>query len=205
GPFLRNNKGIGAYSFHDFPITNNPLTYINIKLSAEGLYNLYEEKLNLSDTFTIYIRNNFFPFQIRDSAKITIDSLDFTGSFNTSALTTGTYYFVIKGKNTIETWSKSGGTYIESGKIINYDFRSSASQAYGNNLKLIDGIYCIYSGDVNRDGYIDLSDLLRIDNDASNLLHGYHDTDIDRDGLVDLSDLLIAENNAGNFIVKLTP
>ncbi len=205
GPFLRNSKGIGAYSFHDFPITNNPLTYINIKLSAEGLYNRYEEKLNLSDTFTIYIRNNFFPYQIRDSAKITIDSLDFTGSFNTSALTTGNYYFVIKGKNTIETWSKSGGTYIEAGKIINYDFRSSASQAYGNNLKLINGIYCIYSGDVNRDGYIDLTDMLRIDNDASNLLHGYHDTDIDRDGLVDLSDLLIAENNAGNFIVKLTP
>jgi len=205
GPFLRNTRGIGAFSFHEFPITNNPLTYINLKLSAEGLYNQYQGKLNLSDTFTVYIRNNFFPYQIKDSARIKIDSLNFTGSFNTTNLSTGNYYFAVKGKNTLETWSKSGGTYIQAGKIINYDFRSSASQAFGNNLKLINGMYCMYSGDINRDGYIDLTDMLRIDNDAINLLTGYNDTDIDRDGIVDLSDLLFADNNASNFVVKRTP
>lgn len=205
GPFLRNNRGIGAYSFHEFPITDNPLTYINIKAITEGNYNTIYNRLNLSDTITVYIRNNFYPFQIKDSANIKFDSLSFTGNFSSSKLTSGNYYIVLKGKNSIETWSKNGGVSVTAGKIINYDFTSLVSQAYGSNLKLINEIYCIYSGDVNRDGYVDLYDMYKIENDSYYLMTGFIETDINRDGLVDLSDLEISDNNVSNFVLKVTP
>ena len=205
GPFLRNNRGIGAYSFHEFPIADNPLTYFNIKAIAEGNYNISHNRLNLSDTVTVYIRNNFYPYQIKDSGKVKFDSLSFTGNFSTSLLSSGNYYIVLKGKNSIETWSKSGGVSVTAGKIINYDFTNLQSQAYGNNLKFINEKYCVYSGDVNRDGYIDLFDMYKIENDAFNLITGFSDTDLNRDGLVDLSDLEISDNNVSNFISKITP
>jgi len=205
GPFLRNNRGIGAYSFHEFPITDNPLTYINIKAISEGNFNTTYNRLNLSDTVSVYIRNNFYPFQIKDSGKVIFDSLTFTGNFSTSKLSSGNYYIVLKGKNSIETWSNNGGVSVSAGKIINYDFTTSQSQAYGNNMKLINQLYSIFSGDVNMDGYIDLFDMYKIENDAFNLLTGFSDTDINRDGLVDISDLEISDNNVSNFISKITP
>ncbi|MBS1518220.1 MAG: hypothetical protein JSS91_09040 [Bacteroidetes bacterium] len=205
GPFLRNSRGVGAYSFFEFPISDNPLTYFNFKATVEGLYNIVSGKLNLSDTVRLYIRNNFFPYQIKDSAVTTLDSINFTCSFSSSKISSGYYYYEIKGKNSIETWSSNGGTYISAGNVNNYDFTVSASRAYGNNLKYINGLYCIYGGDVNSDGSIDLNDMYLIDNDVQNVRIGYYNTDIDRDRIVDLSDLLVADNNGYNFITKIVP
>jgi hypothetical protein len=67
------------------------------------------------------------------------------------------------------------------------------------------GKYCIYSGDVNQDGLVDLSDLIAIDNDNANYVTGFAVTDINGDGLVDLSDLIIADNNNMNYVSKLVP
>ena len=65
--------------------------------------------------------------------------------------------------------------------------------------------FCIYSGDVNLDGTIDISDGSLIDNDASNFASGYVPTDINGDGIVDLADAVFADNNGYNFVTRLVP
>ena len=78
--------------------------------------------------------------------------------------------------------------------IYNYDFTTSYSQAYGSNQILKGSKYCIYSGDVNQDGAIDLTDMSVIDNDAAVYTPGYNVTDLNGDNIVDLSDMEIANN-----------
>ena len=88
---------------------------------------------------------------------------------------------------------------------MDYDFTISQSQVYGDNQKLISGYWCIYSGDVNNDGTVDLGDLGMIDNDSYNFTSGYVNTDVNGDGFVDLDDLAIADNNGLNFVSVVKP
>ena len=67
------------------------------------------------------------------------------------------------------------------------------------------GKYCIYSGDVNQDGIINVIDISDIDNDVFNFVSGYVATDLNGDGTVNALDLGIADNNTVNFISKMTP
>jgi hypothetical protein len=67
-------------------------------------------------------------------------------------------------------------------------------------LKKCGSKWCIYSGDVNQDGFIDYSDLLQIDNDSYCYTSGYVNSDINGDQFVDYSDLRICENNSNNFV-----
>lgn len=69
--------------------------------------------------------------------------------------------------------------------ILNYDFTTAVSQAYGNNMVLVGSDYAFYSGDVNNDGFVDGADGLLIDNDAYNFVSGYVITDLNCDGTVD--------------------
>jgi len=65
--------------------------------------------------------------------------------------------------------------------------------------------YAIYSGDVNKDGAVDATDLAAIDNDAFNFNSGYLATDVTGDGFVDATDYSIADNNAANFVSAILP
>jgi hypothetical protein len=117
----------------------------------------------------------------------------------------GSKYIVVKHRNAIETWSAQP---INMGAVVNYDFRTAASQAYGGNQQDVSGnnsLYALYSGDINQDGNIDLYDLLLVNDDIENFIYGYYATDITGDGNVDLYDLLILENNITNFIYAIQP
>ena len=117
----------------------------------------------------------------------------------------GSKYIVVKHRNAIETWSAQP---INMGAVVNYDFRTAASQAYGSNQQDVSGnnsLYALYSGDINQDGNIDLYDLLLVNDDIENFIYGYYATDITGDGNVDLYDLLILENNITNFIYAIQP
>jgi peptidoglycan/xylan/chitin deacetylase (PgdA/CDA1 family) len=173
-----------------------------ITLSAliEGLYDGTKMK---PDTVTMELYNSFSPFTMVDSTKGVLDTTG-TGIFIfIKAVNDTPYYFAIRHKNAIETWSAAAHSFTS--YKLSYDFTTKDSQAYGNNLVLKGGKYCIYSGDVNQDGLIDLSDLIAIDNDNLNYLTGFAITDVNGDGLVDLSDLIIADNNNLKYVVKNTP
>jgi hypothetical protein len=88
---------------------------------------------------------------------------------------------------------------------MNYDFTTDSAKAYGKNMKKSGTKWVFYEGDVNQDGFVDLSDEILINNDANIFLTGYVKTDVNGDRLVDLADLLITYNNAAIFVAKSRP
>jgi hypothetical protein len=180
-------------------------SYYNISVIPQGFYNEAVNRLNMNDNAAAYLRNTFSPYSIADSAKAKIDSLSFSGTFAFTHASSGTYYIAISHRNSIETWSKPGGEPFIFGSVMNYDLTSSQSQAFGSNLILKGSRYCIYSGDVNQDGTVDISDIGLIDNDVLFVATGYTASDLNGDNIVDLSDMAIADNNAFNFVSKILP
>ncbi|MDQ3020301.1 MAG: hypothetical protein M3R36_06995 [Bacteroidota bacterium] len=185
------------------PVSLNS-TY-DISVIPEGFFNSKLNQLNSKDSVRIYLRNSTAPYSLVDSAIAAIDSLTFTGNFIFTNAASGTYYLVTKHRNTIETWSKDGGEILSQGNSHTYDYTSAITQAYGNNMILKGSEYCVYSGDVDQDGNVDISDLSLIDNDIYNFSSGYLSTDLTGDYNVDLSDAAIADNNAADFVGKITP
>lgn len=173
---------------------------LNLTAMIEGFYN---GSTMTQDTVAVELRTTSSPYNLVESRKIILNSSG-TGNGTFSAVTDGTpYYLVIKHRNSIETWSKNSQQFL-SGSLI-YDFTTAQTQAYGDNLKQVGTKWCIYSGDVNQDGIVDLPDLTNIDNDAFNFASGYFSTDLTGDGITDLNDLLICDNNSFLFISKITP
>jgi len=73
---------------------------------------------------------------------------------------------------------------------LTYDFSSSVSQAYGDNMREVEpGVFAFYSGDINQDEVTDNSDLDQLFPDIDNSNFGVLTTDLNGDGVVDNSDL----------------
>lgn len=188
-------------------VSNNSFTLLNLKVFPEGFYNK-SGKLNIKDTVKAYLRSTVSPYTKIDSAKSVIDSLTFNAGFVFANASSGTYYIMINHRNSIETWSKSGGELITFGDTVIYDFTTSASQAYGSNQKQVDTspvVHAIYSGDVNQDGTVDASDLSQVENDATSSLTGYVVSDLTGDDFVDAGDVSIVENNAAASVSVVMP
>jgi hypothetical protein len=175
---------------------------INLNVIPQGFYNLVS--LNMKDTVKVYLRNSSTPYGLVDSGKGVIDSLTFSRSITIPNAPSGSYYIVAKHRNSIETWSKLPVSYTNGGST-SYDFTSAITKAYGNNMILVGSKYCIFSGDVNQDGSIDIADLAIVDNDSYNFLSGYFPSDLNGDGITDLSDALVCDNNAFNFVGLIRP
>lgn len=107
----------------------------------------------------------------------------------------GTYYLAIVHRNCIETWSKVGGEPVLRGQSHGYDFTTSNTMAYGDNLKLKGTRYCLYSGDVNSSGVVNSTDRTLIRNNVGSV--GYVRFDLDGNGVVNSSDRTIVRNNTG--------
>ncbi len=193
------------FIFDNKPLTS--VTKLNITAVPEGFYNPDLNTISRNDTFTVYLRNNFSPFSLVDSSRQVIDSVTQTGLFEFYNSPDDSYYAEIDHLNSIQTWSKSGGMYLTNdGTIYYYDFTSSDTQAYGNNLKSVSGKFCLFSGDVNKDGFINLADLIPVYNDGTNFITGnYLTTDVNGDSIVDLSDVTICNNNVINFVSVIRP
>lgn len=182
----------------------------NIKVAVQGLYDEGTGRLNLRDTVDIYLRSSVSPYPFVDSAKAVIDSVSLTGTYAFANAPDGNYYIVARYRNMnifrngITTWSKSGGEPLTR---LNgsYNFTSSATQAFGNNLKLKGSVYTVYNGDVDQDGLIDLTDLIAIYNDAKVFTTGYLNTELNGDNIVDLGDIIIANNNSSTFVQVVAP
>ena len=175
----------------------------SLKLNFTALIEeFYNGSIMVSDTVTVEIRNPT-SYGLVESKKVVLN-LSGQGTAAYTSLSNGVnYYIAIKHRNSIETWSKLPQQFT--GGTLNYDFTTAAIQAYGNNLKLKGSKWCIYNGDVNQDGIVDLSDVSLTDTDNLNFVTGYAVTDLNGDNLVDLSDLSIVDTNNLNFIAKITP
>jgi peptidoglycan/xylan/chitin deacetylase (PgdA/CDA1 family) len=176
-----------------------PLPVLTLTALIEGLYN---DTLMLQDTVTVELHNSTSPFELVDSQKGVLDSVG-VGTFTfTIAVNDTPYYLAVKHRNSVETWSSEVHTFTS--YALSYDFTNSQNQAYGNNLKLKGGKYCIYTGDVNQDGFVTGEDFTGIDNDASNFV--YHlVNDLNGDGFVTGYDFTCIDNNSASFIQQKVP
>ncbi len=155
-----------------------------------------------SDSITVLLREPTAPYEIVDASKIILTATG-TATFNLTKAGVGrNYYIVVKHRNAVETWSS---VPVSFNAATFYSFKSSISQAYGNNMISVGGNASFYSGDVNQDGTIDGTDGSAVDNDAYGFVIGYVPTDINNDGFVDASDAFYVEKNALNFIGLIRP
>jgi hypothetical protein len=206
------NPSMGAYE-NGAASTNKTL---NLTLFLEGLYaggtfmnQAYDDLgphfgTGIADRVTIELHDGTTPF----TTAYTYGDADLNTS-GTLAITTlpasitGSYYIVIKHRNSIETWSMVTVSFAGAGPVI-YDFSTAASKAYGNNLKLMGTVYVIYGADPNQDGIVDGSDMLLIDNASQvPILHGYFAQDLNGDGTVDGTDMLMIDNNSQSPVVQV--
>ncbi|MEO8209769.1 MAG: LamG-like jellyroll fold domain-containing protein [bacterium] len=199
--------GTGRLYSWGLQINNKTILPKILKINAliQGFYNPSANNL-IRDTLKAYLRNSFSPYLLIDSSKVYLQTdgsgiLTFT---NSAILRAAKYYLQIKHRNSIETWSNTTGIIFEPlTSQSTYNFTSDSTKAFGNNLIQVDNSpvrFAIYSGDVNQDGLIDLTDASLIDNALFNFISGYVVTDLTGDNAVDLSDAAIADNNAFNFV-----
>ena len=177
---------------------------LNVKLIPEDMYITASDKLSRKDTVTAYLREVNPPFQLVDSALSLNDTLSFNSPLYFRNAHPGNYFLTVRTFNTIETWSSSGIQY-NTDSIMNYDFTISSINAFGSNEILRGSRYCIFSGDINNDGYVNLEDILVTSNAANNFSTGYFKEDVNGNNIVELNDILTVYNNAGKFISKVRP
>lgn len=134
-----------------------------------------------------------------------MDTVSLVTKFVFKYASSGTYYIQLQHRNALETWSKTGGEPFTSAADNFYDFTTSAAQAFGNNTIQVGSRFTFYSGDVNKDGVIDVDDLIATYNDGSNFLTGYVRTDVNGDFVTDVTDLVVVYNNSVNFIFVIRP
>ncbi len=181
-------------------IDNSTAITFNIKVGIEGFWN---GSVQVSDTVKCHLRSAVSPYaEVGVVAAVTNNQGNATFIF--PVLTSGSYYLEMTQRNSIETWS-AAPLNVTQGGTFNYDFTTSASQAFGSNMILKLGRYCDYSGDVNQSGDVNLTDLLETYNSNFNFTTGYVAPDVNGDNIVDLSDITIVYNNAIDFIAKVTP
>lgn len=162
---------------------------------------------NVGDTVTVELRSGISPYPIIDVAKGKTDGNgNVTVSFTAAIADNTNYYIVIRHRNSIETWSMTGGINFPTGTTtLSYDFTTSASQAFGSNEVSKCGKFAIYGGDVNQDGVVNLTDIVLVLNNATNFVNGYVVTDLNGDNVTNLTDILIAYNNNVKFVGKIIP
>jgi murein DD-endopeptidase MepM/ murein hydrolase activator NlpD len=179
----------------------NGVASLDLKVMPEGRWN---GTSLAGDTVTAIIRAPLSPYLIADSARVKLNSSGYAIA-NFFNLSDGVYYYiVVKHRNSIETWSKTVQQF-NTGFPISYDFTTSRTKAYGDNMKYKSGKYCIYSGDINQDAFIDITDYSIVDNAVSIFGGGYTISDLDGDLFVDVSDMAIVDNNAYNFVSRIRP
>ena len=72
-------------------------------------------------------------------------------------------------------------------------------------MVLIDGVYAIYSGDINQDGFIEGLDYDQLLLDSDNLEEGFKTTDLNGDGFVEGLDYDFLLLNSDNLIESNHP
>jgi hypothetical protein len=191
---------------------------LNLTAYLESLYNSGIGKMNqaqksgaaqfadgIADVVNIELHEATTPFAT--AYTFTDIDLNINGTLAVStvpAAVSGNYYIVLKHRNSVELWSATAVSF--SGSTIEYNFSTSASQAYGNAMKdLGSGVFGMFAGDVNQDGIVDSGDMVVVDNDAANFVTGYVANDVNGDGTINAADLLLLNANATGFVGKKMP
>ena len=196
-------------------LTNPCETVVTVKMIIEGYYDadaqamrpvMMNQGVGSSatdvDTVTIELRDATTYELVASASAMLQTNGNAVATFTTAP--SGSFYIVVKHRNALETWSANPVAVGASPST--YDFTTAASQAYGDNMKMLaEGVYGFYSGDINQDGFVEASDFPFLFNDIDNFVEGYHPTDLNGDGFVEASDFPFLFNNIDAFIELLRP
>ena len=183
-------------------------TTSTVGLASQGMFIPANPYWRLQDTIRVYLHRSDLPNVIVDSAITTMGSNAVSNTLNFGKALDGTYYRVIKHRNSIRTWTAVSQAFTRGVTYGNYNYIQPDGQAYGNNQAVVSTspfYRGMYSGDVDQDGFVDGFDLLRIDNDAALFIGGYVVTDLTGDNFVDGTDFALADNNAALFVSVVEP
>ncbi len=192
-----------------------PTTVVNAKFAIEGFYDttthaMRPVKANQGvgvsttnvDTVTVELRNAVTSVLVATTTTTLLINGMATATFNSEI--NGSYYLVVKHRNSIQTWSATPLTITSSTPL--YDFTNLASKAFGSNMVLVEpGVWAFYSGDINQDEVVDASDVVDVSNDTDSSAFGDLATDLNGDGSVDNSDLPILTANSDNSVFSVHP
>jgi hypothetical protein len=187
---------------------------VNLTVFLEGLYNPTTHQMNKAQDVT----GDKYPGTIADKIKVQVakpmspysiccmvEDIDLNqdGTCTFEVPRTGSYYLVIRHRNSLETWSAIPVNATPD--TLYFDFSTSAQQAYGNNLKEDQGRWLIWGGDVNQDGIVDSWDMNSVDNANTAVVLGYVDEDANGDGIVDSGDMNLVDNNSTAVVYVIVP
>jgi hypothetical protein len=195
--------GVNLQGFAQAPPIPGGGKLFTITVNLEGLYNTTTHLMNKAQDFNTIIEDRFSGV-IVDQVTVELHTpgdyatepefpnkqenmnlLD-NGKVYINLPLTGTYYLTIKNRNHLETVS---ALPINLATTDSYDFTTAATQAYGNNQKMLEtGVYGIYLGDVNQDGSISLTDRELVNSSFLSGQNGYLNQDIDGNGSILLTD-----------------
>ncbi len=212
-----NSSGISDYSFVDSLNTLSLDVHLYLTAYLEGLYLNSNTMLaspfsadgvsptNIADTITVELHENFAPFALAYSTQALLETNGFSDVlFSATGASGNSYYIVLRHRNSIATWSAAPVTMTNAG--VSYDFSSSQTQAIGGNMRDDgNGVFLIYSGDLNHDGSVDFNDYPDLDIGSSNGDLGYLTTDLNGDSSVDFNDYPLIDTNSSIGIIEMTP
>ena len=158
----------------------------------------------VADLVTVKLASATSPYGIVYTANNVQLYANGKSSFSIPGSLTGSYYIVVKHRNSIETWSAAPVSFA--GGAVSYNFSTSLSQAFGSNLKAVGGgFYAMFGGDISQDGLVDGTDMASVDNASTAGVVGYVATDANGDGLVDGSDMALIDNNSTASVASEKP
>ena len=212
-----NPSGISSYSVVDSLNTLSLDVHLYLTAYLEGFYlgssNMTASPfnadgvspINIADTIIVELHEDLPPFTLAYSTKAILKTNGFSDVlFSGTGANGNNYYVVVRHRNSIAIWSAVPVAMSSAG--VSYDFSSSQTQAAGDNLKDDgNGIFLIYSGDLNQDGSVDFNDYPFLDIGSSNGDLGYLDTDLNGDASVDFNDYPLIDVNGSLGIIEVTP
>lgn len=179
-----------------------PKIYLHITALLEAFYDPVAD-IMVPDTVGLYLHAPTAPYNKIDSVKTYLnENGQALCSFNNAQ--SGNYYLAIHHRNHLETWSSLPRSF-SSGDTLDLDFSADSSTTYNGNLIKHGNRWTIFAGDVNQDGWIDLTDCVLIDDASYNFDEGYMPADINGDGYADFTDLTVCDNNIYNTVGLASP
>lgn len=191
------------YDIGSYEDTSRYVT-VDLRVLYQGFYSQTTDK-QIGDTCILYLASSGSPYAFLSSHKKYVDTSGFaTLIFDTSLLPEdGDLYLVVTHRNSIQTWSKLPMELNLPSSRVSYDFTTDSTKAYGDNLKRKGNRFCIYSGDVNQDEFVDATDVTLVYNDYINYIEGYVATDLNGDQFVDVWDYqIVTANNSSVEVIK---
>lgn len=160
---------------------------------AVGISGLWNGITQIRDSLMVYLRNSSAPFSKVDSAMAYLNTTcDDTVYFYTTP--SAGYYVSVSHRNSLETWS-AATVPLAPGSFFIQNFTGNQSDAYGGNLIFYNSKWCIYSGDINKDGFINGNDFTFFSSQFGQ--SGYLPSDLNNDGVVNGNDFTLYSSSFG--------